>query len=366
VVATGAAQAGWRLQLFCADATGFNGAPPPPLDPFPSAQIKEFMANYYKTQQLSKPQRGKRSRAEAEVDTEVPAPECSNNIENGSVKDDTGDSQLPFLDSVLENALRKAASLPSTGATPGVAPVPVPVPRGAPAQLPPLLVRGLLRHVSSFASPTARSGYGGGESACFDRVLVDAECTHDGSQKHLEKAAAALRGQQRSDVHTEPAGAAARADPADHVDGRLNDPGRLAALVALQTDLLRQGFRRLRPGGVLVYSTCSLSRDQNEGVVAAFLAETAGEAVLVPIANACADLGFNAADDPNTGATADDTNTLGTSGLDAVNESAFLNLHTQSKRPPWTKNGLLPGTVRFEPMTAGCGGMFVAKITRVK
>ena len=42
----------------------------------------------------------------------------------------------------------------------------------------------------------------------------------------------------------------------------------------LQLRLLEQAARHLRPGGRLVYATCTLRREENEAVVAAFLAES--------------------------------------------------------------------------------------------
>ena len=52
----------------------------------------------------------------------------------------------------------------------------------------------------------------------------------------------------------------------------------MGEVVALQLGLLRAAWRALRPGGVLVYSTCSLSWDENEGVVEALLLECGAEA----------------------------------------------------------------------------------------
>ncbi len=49
----------------------------------------------------------------------------------------------------------------------------------------------------------------------------------------------------------------------------------LAALVALQARLLDALWTTLRPGGVLLYATCSILRAENDGAVAAFLARTA-------------------------------------------------------------------------------------------
>lgn len=50
-------------------------------------------------------------------------------------------------------------------------------------------------------------------------------------------------------------------------------PAKLRSLVAVQHDLVRDAARRVRPGGRLVYSTCSLEPQENEDVVAFFLAE---------------------------------------------------------------------------------------------
>jgi 16S rRNA (cytosine967-C5)-methyltransferase len=45
----------------------------------------------------------------------------------------------------------------------------------------------------------------------------------------------------------------------------------LAELAAVQMPILAAGARALRPGGVLVYSTCTISPDENERVIDAFL-----------------------------------------------------------------------------------------------
>ena len=84
----------------------------------------------------------------------------------------------------------------------------------------------------------------------YDKVIVDAECTHDGSLIHIKK----LQNNQWNDL-----------------DSRFLEPKRIASIRHLQLSLLQNGFKMLKKGGILVYSTCSFSRYQNEEVVLAFL-----------------------------------------------------------------------------------------------
>jgi 16S rRNA (cytosine967-C5)-methyltransferase len=75
----------------------------------------------------------------------------------------------------------------------------------------------------------------------FDRVLVDAPCSGLGTvQRHPE------------------------------LKGRIT-PTRIRELVKLQTELLAAAAAALRPGGVLLYVTCTLSPAENEGVVSELL-----------------------------------------------------------------------------------------------
>jgi 16S rRNA (cytosine967-C5)-methyltransferase len=56
-------------------------------------------------------------------------------------------------------------------------------------------------------------------------------------------------------------------------------PEALVALPAIQLSILRAGARALAPGGRLVYSVCTISRAEGEGVIERFLAAEAGFAL---------------------------------------------------------------------------------------
>eukprot|EP01028_Stygiella_incarcerata_P013647 TRINITY_DN82909_c0_g1_i1.p1 TRINITY_DN82909_c0_g1~~TRINITY_DN82909_c0_g1_i1.p1 ORF type:complete len:376 (+),score=109.92 TRINITY_DN82909_c0_g1_i1:74-1201(+) len=88
----------------------------------------------------------------------------------------------------------------------------------------------------------------------YDRVLVDAECTHDGSTKHMKK-------------WKEMTGTEEKA-PMDGISD-------------LQLELLKNGFSLLKDGGCLVYATCSLRMSENEGIVQRFMKDHQHDAVLV-------------------------------------------------------------------------------------
>ena len=51
------------------------------------------------------------------------------------------------------------------------------------------------------------------------------------------------------------------------------DPDTMKELPRLQLDILTRQASFVKPGGVLIYSTCTLVRAENEGVVEAFLRE---------------------------------------------------------------------------------------------
>ncbi len=80
------------------------------------------------------------------------------------------------------------------------------------------------------------------KDALFDRVLVDAPCSNTGVMRRRVE----LRWRIK--------------------------PDEIDRLARLQLKILGEAARRVRPGGVLVYSTCSLEPDENLAVVQEFMA----------------------------------------------------------------------------------------------
>jgi 16S rRNA (cytosine967-C5)-methyltransferase len=91
----------------------------------------------------------------------------------------------------------------------------------------------------------------------FDRVLVDVPCSNTGVLRRRVDLRWRLQGEE------------------------------LQRLPSTQLDLLRQAAQHVRPGGLVLYSTCSLEPEENEHVVRAFLQTVPGfrleyERILLP------------------------------------------------------------------------------------
>ena len=72
----------------------------------------------------------------------------------------------------------------------------------------------------------------------------------------------------------------------DRFLSRISSEQELASLYELQKGLLRKGLEMLKVGGILVYSTCSLSPKQNEEIVSEVLSQYHGSVELLPIPDA--------------------------------------------------------------------------------
>lgn len=75
----------------------------------------------------------------------------------------------------------------------------------------------------------------------FDKILIDAPCSGEGMFRKQPEVAAAW------------------------------SPAKVRELSKLQRQILEEGFRMLKPGGLLMYSTCTFSPAENEGNIAEFL-----------------------------------------------------------------------------------------------
>ncbi|XWS33872.1 hypothetical protein CRYUN_Cryun22dG0120200 [Craigia yunnanensis] len=156
-------------------------------------------------------------------------------------------------------------------------------------------------------------------SCGYDKVLVDAECTHDGSVRHIQKF-------EHWGWRT--------------LQHRVLYAVRTDSLTLLQLKLLRNGFRLLKVGGLLVYSTCSLTVAQNEDIVDQFLKE-----------NASAGSAIGALKSPMRKKILP----LDRAELQEIDEAKG-----------WTsKSGRIPMTMRFDHLTSQTGGLFVAKFTKL-
>ncbi|CDR98082.1 hypothetical protein, conserved [Babesia bigemina] len=86
----------------------------------------------------------------------------------------------------------------------------------------------------------------------FDRVIVDAECTHEGSLRSV------VRTLKYWGLHS--------------LESRFTEE-HAKTVISNQRELLRHAIRLVRPGGIVVYSTCSLHDEQNEILVASVIEE---------------------------------------------------------------------------------------------
>lgn len=211
----------------------------------------------------------------------------------------------------------------------------------------------------------------------YDRVLVDAECTHDGAHKHMLSIAQAEAREAASASASSGSAAAAASSSASPSSStpssaatwsafatRYFSSAHLSSLQVLQRALLLNGFRLLRSGGILVYSTCSFMRRQNEEIVEWLLAQEPTARAL-QVWKGVEDAG--AVERIAEAATAEDKlNDTTAAGLFRVSLRSDLPALTFRVAPnPDASSSAAPLGIRLSPWTSGTSGLFIAKITKL-
>ena len=95
---------------------------------------------------------------------------------------------------------------------------------------------------------------------CITACLQDATQPHEGWENAMDAVIADVPCSGYGIIRKKP-------------DIRYKDPDTMKDLPALQLKILRQQAKYVRPGGVLLYSTCTLVWEENEGLVKSFLKE---------------------------------------------------------------------------------------------
>ncbi|EGC37643.1 hypothetical protein DICPUDRAFT_76769 [Dictyostelium purpureum] len=146
-------------------------------------------------------------------------------------------------------------------------------------------------------------------STLYDKVIVDAECSLDASIRHLIK-------------HSKM--------------GRYYAPEKSKQLTELQKGLIDNGFKLVKVGGHLVYSTCSFCKEQNEEIVQFLLNKYKDSIKLIPA--------FQEFEKDNNSSNKEDTE--------------------EECKIPYSI-GYIPNTFRFYPKN-GTSGMFISKFEKIK
>ncbi|KAI8578845.1 hypothetical protein K450DRAFT_244795 [Umbelopsis ramanniana AG] len=161
-----------------------------------------------------------------------------------------------------------------------------------------------------------------GEEYLYDKVIVDAECTHDGSISHILKY---------------------QTWGWDAFEKNFMDPDRLRDICQLQRNLIESGWSLLVDDGILVYSTCSLSVRQNEENVAWFLHKYGDEVELESIPN---------------------IHNVGIKAAPTKQGWTVPNMTDEQKRG--LQASIERCCVRFDPITSATSGFFVARFRKVR
>jgi 16S rRNA C967 or C1407 C5-methylase (RsmB/RsmF family) len=200
----------------------------------------------------------------------------------------------------------------------------------------------------------------------YDRVLVDAECTHDASYRHMQFFDSSESGQRRKwqkrsheDLEDEESAPTTAADSSSMLLSHnitATDPAidheQRQSLQSLQRGLLENGFKSLRSGGLLIYSTCSADTAQNEDIVSWLLTEHANTELLPALPQ------FLRSSREEAQAMMDSL-----LAMPLEQQATKICDFYASRTTPTLLDGELPGTIRVDA-TCGMSGHFIAKIRK--
>ncbi|KAG0264937.1 hypothetical protein BG011_005859 [Mortierella polycephala] len=182
------------------------------------------------------------------------------------------------------------------------------------------------------------------EAYKYDKVIVDAECTHDGSIAHILKY---------------------ESWGWDNFHKNFMSQNRLDSLMDLQRGLLMNGFRLTKAGGIIVYSTCSLSRAQNEDVIAWFLTKMHGRAVLEPLPKHALGIPTANCKRPCRSIIAD---ALGLQQSGPGNANGIVGWHgtpEQETEMIQFQDHIMDKCLRYDPLASNTSGFFLARIRKI-
>ncbi|KAF9969665.1 hypothetical protein BGZ73_007911 [Actinomortierella ambigua] len=182
-----------------------------------------------------------------------------------------------------------------------------------------------------------------GEMFMYDKVIVDAECTHDGSIAHILK--------------YETWGW-------DSFHKNFMAQDRLDSLCELQRGLLTNGFRLAKVGGIVVYSTCSLSRAQNEDIVVWFLAVSKGRAVLEPISGESLGVIPAVCKKPSRRTVASALGWISSEEEHLKEEELSLTSEQETEMASLEEK-VVNGCLRFDPLASRTSGFFLARFRKL-
>lgn len=230
-------------------------------------------------------------------------------------------------------------------------------------------------------------------SGLYDKIVLDAECTHDGSVKHLIKFANMIKQRNKSQQETAPSGEEETAKKKkwhneeqpisnkerkrreaqkkaqeelfknkklkknewdeENFDARVMDAEKVENITKLQEDLFLNCITLVKPGGYMIYSTCSFTLAQNEELVEKCLKKLNEEG------QASQNKDEETKLDASEGEKSDSVERF-----TYVLEHPFS--HIKEYQSIGLQEGKVPNTVRFDPKKNQSGGMFVSKIRKLK